>query len=740
MSYKRSRATYEADLSAQQSPYVAFGTPLPPQDPEVRDDGSYVPIWKQEVRDERGRKRLHGAFTGGFSAGYFNTVGSKEGWTPSTFVSSRTNRRKDDPKTSRQRAEDFMDEEDLADAEESRKIQTQAAFASLGTTSDDATRMSSLMGIFRADGDTMGTRLLKKMGWKEGQGIGPKVRRKARLELRDDTDDPRGTHLFAPENVAMIRFVRKTDHKGLGYAGETRLAPISLATKASGAKDSDDDDDDDDDDDNDNDEGLTRGLGRPKFTLATGRKKGRDKNAGGIGVGILNDTGSDDEDPYEVGPRISYNRVIGGDKKKKKATTAVNPTLKSKPAFIPSRKSALGKVGLGARKCHDGRLPLEGFVFGKEPDVLTSEASTEVKYAPPDIPPDWISAKKPESQAGAAGYVSTADAAKASTLDPKSRAAVLGEKQLPGKSVFDFMSAEARERLATVTGKKDLPPARGEVPAEHALSEADRLQELLSRAPKLDKATAVAAIARGAGGNAPYRDDEAKRSRYISFLEYQAGFRPTPGTQPTKMNSEEWLRELHEFYNCARIFKPMTGFMASRFTTSTSKSISNSSGETEEKDLLSMPPPKPQDPAEEAAKLGMFGPMTRSVADFYPTRLLCKRFNVRPPEHVQPDDQPSAAGAGRANYDSASQFSAPQDFGSLRQEPLGSEFGSGPPPSADAPGGASFALAPTLEEAAAQAPVPERPVVDASRNEALEGKRAGEDVFKAIFGDSDDED
>ena len=69
MSYKRSRATYEADLSAQQSPYVAFGTPLPPQDPEVRDDGSYVPLWKQEVRDERGRKRLHGAFTGGFSAG-----------------------------------------------------------------------------------------------------------------------------------------------------------------------------------------------------------------------------------------------------------------------------------------------------------------------------------------------------------------------------------------------------------------------------------------------------------------------------------------------------------------------------------------------------------------------------------------------------------------------------------------------------------------------------------------------
>ncbi len=69
MSSKRSRANYEAELTELQSPYVLFGTPLPPLDPEVRDDGSFVPVWKQEVRDERGRKRFHGAFTGGWSAG-----------------------------------------------------------------------------------------------------------------------------------------------------------------------------------------------------------------------------------------------------------------------------------------------------------------------------------------------------------------------------------------------------------------------------------------------------------------------------------------------------------------------------------------------------------------------------------------------------------------------------------------------------------------------------------------------
>ena len=67
MSGKRSRSSYETDTS--HAPYVFYGTPLPARDSNQQEDGSYVPLWKQEVVDERGRKRLHGAFTGGFSAG-----------------------------------------------------------------------------------------------------------------------------------------------------------------------------------------------------------------------------------------------------------------------------------------------------------------------------------------------------------------------------------------------------------------------------------------------------------------------------------------------------------------------------------------------------------------------------------------------------------------------------------------------------------------------------------------------
>ena len=64
-------------------------------------------VSEQIVTDEKGRRRFHGAFTGGFSAGYFNTVGTKEGWTPATFKSSRAHR----IDKAEQRPEDFMDKE-----------------------------------------------------------------------------------------------------------------------------------------------------------------------------------------------------------------------------------------------------------------------------------------------------------------------------------------------------------------------------------------------------------------------------------------------------------------------------------------------------------------------------------------------------------------------------------------------------------------------------------------------------
>ncbi|EON67429.1 hypothetical protein W97_06682 [Coniosporium apollinis CBS 100218] len=714
MSYKRNRAAFEADLQKQDSPYVFYGTPLPPLDDNVRDDGSFVPVWKQEVVDERGRKRLHGAFTGGFSAGYFNTVGSKDGWTPSTFVSSRASRQKDQKNDAQQRPEDFMDEEDLAEAAEAQKLQTASAFAGLGSTEEDASRRDPFMGLVKAGGDTVGVKLLQRMGWRQGQGVGPRIRRKARL---DEGDEPRDAnekaHLFAPDDSPMIGFARKNDRKGLGYSGEARLSSTPASAKP-GAQEDDDEDD-------------------SSFSAVNNARKGNAKKTarrGGFGVGILNDTGSDEEDAYEMGPRLSYNKTIGPDKKPKKTSNglpvakAANPLLRAKPVFV-SKKIPNRTTAATLRKCHDGRLPLEGFVLATQ--ALTLEAN---RYAPPKIPEGWKSAKgTAAADSGSSTYQSTADAAKASTLDPKSRAALLGEAALPGKSIFDYLSPSARSRIASATGKDNLPAALSEAPPEgYRKSDAEKQKDLWSLVPALDKDIADAALQRGTGGWMPYAEDERKRARYRAFIELKAGWRDVLPERAPGMSTDEWVKELQEFAHAARVFRPVTGMMASRFTSSTAHHGA-SSGERKDTPLLSKPPAKPTDPAEEAAKIGMYGPMTRSVLQFFPTRLVCKRFNVKPPAHVQmdPGDTPSGSAAAAG---SSGQVSELVSRSMLNEMLLNANF---------ANTSATSGAKPEPDGISVPATLPVEAPVDVETNEALEAERAGDAVFRAIFG-SDDED
>lgn len=70
-----------------------------------------ITVEDQYALDAQGRRRFHGAFTGGFSAGYFNSVGTRDGWRPQQFKSSR-NIKADNVL---QRPEDFMDEEDTGE-------------------------------------------------------------------------------------------------------------------------------------------------------------------------------------------------------------------------------------------------------------------------------------------------------------------------------------------------------------------------------------------------------------------------------------------------------------------------------------------------------------------------------------------------------------------------------------------------------------------------------------------------
>lgn len=655
-----------------------------------------------------------------------------------------------------------MDDEDVKDAEEARLLHTASSYAGVGDADPNSSSLATtqharLIDLFTPSGETVGVKLLKRMGWRPGQGIGPMVRRKARLGPETtNAEDDEPTHLFAPENTPVIHFAKKTDCKGLGFVGEQKLGGPERGRLIGNGND-----------DNNDYDPFSRLSSKPAPASKIGVKPRVPLRRGGIGTGVLN-SDDEDEDPYEIAPRLSYNRVIDADKQAKKKknnnkkllnasdsisthTSNSNPLLSTKPVFIKrkpglnagqttsSTSSPLTTSSLsGFRKCRDGRLPLEGFILSLE----LSNLSLGENYPPPRVPEGWepkklrLSASQPtDSTSTPSQYRTNAEIARDSKLDPTSRAALLGEKQLPGMSVYDFMTPEARERIAKATGRTDLPPARGQKgPMEQGKkseprSESEKEREAWGFVPHLDRWIAKQVLERGTSGSfMPYAEDEAKRDRYRAFLKLKAGvLRPEEEKLPERppgMGLQEWIAEMNEFARCAMVFRPASGAMASRFTSaSSSATVMTPSAEN----LLRRPKEKQLTPAEEAAKMGMYGHLTREVTPFHPSRLLCKRFGVMMPT---PTDAAEETANEPRTTGGASELLSTGTMERIIAEAQKATSSS----STTEPGDRSSNPA---REAAygLRQPV----VVDPGRNEALEAERPGDDVFKAVFGDENDE-
>ncbi|CEF67905.1 G-patch domain and Domain of unknown function DUF1604 domain-containing protein [Strongyloides ratti] len=218
--------------------YVIFGHPF--EIIEDDDNGGMNKRSKRQyeeiVTDEKGRQRFHGAFTGGFSAGYFNTVGSKHGWVPTSFTSTKGKRTNFEG----QRREDFMDDEDLGEfGIVSSKVKFKSDYDTLSKTTKQSSIMANslelhLEGILSLRDDiNIGVNILKSMGWKYGQGIGEKLSRKNLEKMRVLERQKNGFNLekvkeferfapdfkFAPDDVELPKAEIKKNRHGIGYKG-----------------------------------------------------------------------------------------------------------------------------------------------------------------------------------------------------------------------------------------------------------------------------------------------------------------------------------------------------------------------------------------------------------------------------------------------------------------------------------------------------------------------------------------
>ncbi|XP_070809131.1 G patch domain-containing protein 1 isoform X3 [Pituophis catenifer annectens] len=611
---------------------VSVGTPL-----ELLEEGERIkkpiPLQDQMVKDEKGRyKRFHGAFSGGFSAGYFNTVGSKEGWAPSAFVSSRQNR----AEKKVVEPEDFMDEEDLGEhgiapkeititdtfASQSKdKIQEKARqLAGIVAPIPGATVLDEFITPAKI---TIGIDLLRKMGWKEGQGVGPRVKRKPRKqkpepgikiygcalppgsedsEEEEDEYQPENV-TFAPKDVMPVDLTPKENVHGLGYQGldpnkalfGASEEPLNLFRLGS--------------------ENLSQ-LGDVRHSK--GRKLGISGQA--FGVGALED---EDEDIYAVESLSKYDSVLKDEEPGDGlyGWTAPQP-YKSKPGREKEKKY-LGKI-------------LDGF-------CLASKSVTPAKtYPPPDLPRDYrpIHYFRPVIKATAENSLllqalaeSTgkllSDAAVQSRHQKTAseRREVLGETALKGPttSVLEYLSEKDKERIqeAKQAGQPQLKadtvsqqsacskfqaPPVPDVPRKWQLRLGSQLPTTRSTDFK------------------PFASDPEKQKRYEHYLEnFARGKKDVPEScLDSRMTEWERGREREEFSRAAAFYKTSSSILSSRFTPAKLE---------DDTDKVDVPRDEETnvDDKEAAAKMKMFGKLTREKFEWHPDKLLCKRFNIPDP-------------------------------------------------------------------------------------------------------------
>lgn len=376
------------------------------------------------------------------------------------------------------------------------------------------------------------------------------------------------------------------------------------------------------------------------------------------------------------------------------------------------------------------------------------------------------------------------------------RGTMLGEPEAPKmpKSVFDYMSSKDKERLASLTSSNkekdgDAPTAQGP-----QVSEPDAALVI----PPLDGPTALAALK----GFQPFgptstSPDAIRQARYTLYLQHCANLISTPGATlpfgprhlPNRHTQtiSEFNRELQDYAQAAKVFKPISGMLAGRFTSGGAGAL----GPKVEPGLYQPPAKDPTatsasqagqtglepvlveklTPAQQAARAGRYGDETRIVTQWRPARLVCKRFGERDPFEGGAGNESEESGVGGTWGEATAKGWGTGDATTRTKEALGQEsmdalmqsagFRKFQPPAAAPDEGSVLDSADVLGELPGQAngagvdraavprkSQPLRPTLetvglgddDRQGEETLTYTKAPQDIFAAIFADSDDDD
>ncbi|WFD00302.1 hypothetical protein MYAM1_003050 [Malassezia yamatoensis] len=448
----------------------------------LRFDENFVKAY-----DERGRRRFHGAFTGGYSAGYFNTVGSKEGWAPSTFRSSRNQR----ANASEQRAEDFMDEEDLAEIKRESKLSTTDAFSSQDTHDPFAELINDpAANLVQASSSQMGQTLLRHMGWKPGQGIGPLVTFEQRENLLALLES---LHLASPRQSI-------TEHHEA--ARHRYPPPATKLVQQAGNRDK---------------HGL--GMARPSSALQDTLQRFHQDHAGK--VVNLSSMDSDDEDHIYSAPQDIHQSTLGSHRESFRLGNEAAPAA---------------QAPLETAKWNDGRPIPAGFVPS---DEMSSPAQW---FDPPKVPKDWT----PDPRRVWTQFLLTKPSNQ--PTNPAERAKLLGEARLPGPppKITTYLGEQAAKRIeALATYQPDSSEKALEIPSLEPSTAARALEAFVAVGPDSDKHARYKSYLEAFANQQTYIPPEGVehlQEELNEFNEAAQRYRPTQGSMASRFTSSTVLK------------------------------------------------------------------------------------------------------------------------------------------------------------------------------------------------------
>jgi hypothetical protein len=448
------------------------------------------------AKDESGRQRFHGAFTGGFSAGFNNTVGSEEGFKPQTFISSRNKRAEKKQQTAR----DFMDEEDgllggtLTAKKELDSFLPDNALKSAKAVADDEQDDENsrvvkrlLSNLVIEPTNTMGKKILGLMGWKPGMAIGPRVKKAEYLTIPIETKNVSSTGLqngmvtFAlreDKSVFDLFPQPKTDHTGIGFTKDFSLTGTI-----------------EDEEEEENNQLIGRGRERggeggdeeennryrvsDLFADPTNqKKKPRDSVTKNKKVAFSSFLGDEDEDIAYENPSLSslagYSKAIDlVDNNNSRNNNEVGRTTTKTSAAAP--RSIHSYLESGSSSAVDGkdrlpcpsdnRPPLTGFhIAMKETQII------QPFYPQPKIPKDFLPRHR---------FISSSSGFSSSSSSSG------GQQQIAATSVFDYLKPEDRIRVLGIARKVN-PEAEKRLSTEvlQEMEKEKKQQELNERKEK----------------------------------------------------------------------------------------------------------------------------------------------------------------------------------------------------------------------------------------------------------------